>query len=797
MILLSGHSLTPARKVPMEALSVTLTERDSTAQLTPADMTGIGVNSWLKDDDGNVWRVVSISQNYMTNTPTVQLEHVIHALQDRILFGEITPADITGSSSATTCTAKQAVQYILNQQSDFTLGTFDYNSVSNPYKFDGDTLYDAIEQVSNSLDGCMWTYDLTTYPFKLNIIQKPDTVACELRPGRNLQTISRTIDRSQMYTRFYPIGKDDLHISGNYVSRNENLYGIISKVETDTSLETTAELTAWANERLSKHAEPTVTITADALELAAATGESLDRLKLGWKCRIPLTEFNTTITETITRIQYRDKVHSPEVAQVTLANNRTDVTRILADAIKNTAKGGRGGARQEKEDHAWFEDTDTRVAMVVGTNSGGNYIKAGEIALAINTSTGQSTATINADHVNISSTSDAHLLSGSIVYDADGNLVLKESSGAGIVIERTEGTSTAQFGVFDDGNLTAGVIATKVNGVSSTNIYADKILMSSASGANNVQVEVNGKITANDITAQFINSLYASAGTFTCVGITASGNIVASGGVTGSGIYVSNNGSTVSISDPILDVKITDPVDNVYKLQYKSVSHQSWTDAGSFSRATALSGAWSSGKFTVSASPQGTTFWTNLVQGTVSWSGNTATVPVEAIDSDNQSYQYATGRSITVDATARYNAGKTDGNTAAGVTGSWGSGASANVYTVQRAANTSTKSLSCTVTAGASISYNSSTHKYTATGRAYGNASEKKSATAESGTEAYDAGYNAGWNACRAKMINDQYQSTFFTGREQLIMDYDGNNLWVIYPYQQTTITRYYVPDAR
>ena len=47
--------------------------------------------------------------------------------------------------------------------------------------------------------------------------------------------------------------------------------------------------------------------------------------------------------------------------------------------------------------------------MVVGTNSGGNYIKAGEIALAINQSTGQSEALINADKIVIGELSDEDL----------------------------------------------------------------------------------------------------------------------------------------------------------------------------------------------------------------------------------------------------------------------------------------------------------------------------------------------------------------------------------------------------
>ncbi len=162
MILLSGHSLTPARKVPLESMQLTIKERDSSATMVPADMTGIGVNSWLRDDtnpgNGIVWRVKSIRQAYNSDTTTVQLEHAIGILKDTILFGDITTAKLAGKSGATEVTAKKALQYILGKTSDWTLGTFDYTD-SNPYKFDGDTLFDAIETISDSLDDPVWTYD--------------------------------------------------------------------------------------------------------------------------------------------------------------------------------------------------------------------------------------------------------------------------------------------------------------------------------------------------------------------------------------------------------------------------------------------------------------------------------------------------------------------------------------------------------------------------------------------------------------------------------------------------------------
>lgn len=250
-----------------------------------------------------------------------------------------------------------------------------------------------------------------------------------------------------------------------------------------------------------------------------------------------------------------------------------------------------------------------KVAMVVGTGQGGqNFIRAAEIATSINNA-GQGVALIAADHVNISSTSTAHLLSGSIVYDANGNLVLKESSGGGVVVERTEGGTTSQFGVFDNGTLTAGVIATKVNGVSSTNIYADKILMSSASGANSVQVEVNGKITASDITANFVQARISDIAILSANALSVAGGINGSGTLTvanlatfnGSIRLGSGNSFSKCIVNAVVDgttLKLTDSAGNVVNFSKAGLVSGSWSGvtytaipnaSGSASVATSIS----------------------------------------------------------------------------------------------------------------------------------------------------------------------------------------------------------------
>jgi len=143
--------------------------------------------------------------------------------------------------------------------------------------------------------------------------------------------------------------------------------------------------------------------------------------------------------------------------------------------------GGSGGQtnREYEEKETWtnWEYTDDRIGMLIGTRNGENYVIAGEIALAINKSgqTGsyESTALINADHVNISATTDVYTLAGDLYHDATGKLVIRNAGG--LYVQRTEDGVTAQFGVWDNGNLNGGVMVSEINGQSTLKLSADVI----------------------------------------------------------------------------------------------------------------------------------------------------------------------------------------------------------------------------------------------------------------------------------------------------------------------------------
>ena len=177
-----------------------------------------------------------------------------------------------------------------------------------------------------------------------------------------------------------------------------------------------------------------------------------------------------------------------------------------------------------------------------------------------------------------------------------------------------------------------------------------------------------------------------------------------------------------------------------YKLQYKSFTSDDWVDAGSFSRATSLTGGWESGKFTVNASPQSQSYWTEITQGAASWEDNTATVPVMATDSTSGGHSYETGRNITVNASNIYE----NGYKGAHLSSSWN--AADTTLSVTKVTTGNVNSMSFTIGAAVTQTYDSNSHTYTATGQAkVDDVIHGSAATVKSGTEAFEAGSIAGY----------------------------------------------------
>ena len=596
MILFEGRSIKAKNRFMPERMQLQLTERNSTATMTLGDgAPTIAIGDWLQAEDGPakgiVWRVRSIDTQYDTNTRTVQLEHVINKLKDRLMFGEIKPTDISGTTSNPS--ASQTIRYILSYQDDFVLGTVERDR-SNPYGFNGDSLYAALETISQSLTECLWEYDFSKYPFTLNLRSISMDVVSEMRTDRNIRTLKRTVDRSRMYTRHYPIGKEDLHISGDFVGKNEGIYGIICKTETDQSIDTESALRAWATERLNRHCEPLVTVTVSGFDLSEATGEPLDKFVIGKACRIPLPEYDTTIIERVSKLTYPDVINEPENVTVTLANELPDVASIIRQEQQKAASGGRGSAKKAGEDHAWFIDTEDHVGMIAEAVAGPGADK---------------------DWSRVAS----------VIVDGQGIHQRVETVYGDV--ERHESAIEVQEDFIDatvksigaDGKITAASICLAVNNAGSkATISADHIILT-------------GKTTINDILSISNGRTYIK------------NQLRVNGDVMASSMTLRSGGSGVTIDDTLMEGMIKKAEVSGNTLTLTPVRG----DPINFSKATSLSGAWSSGVFTVTASPQGNSILTSISPGAATWQGKTGTLTIYATIGTSGAV-YNTGKEATV-----------------------------------------------------------------------------------------------------------------------------------------------------
>lgn len=201
--------------------------------------------------------------------------------------------------------------------------------------------------------------------------------------------------------------------------------------------------------------------------------------------------------------------------------------------------------------------------------------------------------------------------------------------------------------------IKAGEIVESINeaGETEAHIDADKVYI----GNSKSTTVINGKLNASDFTATNISAQLATLAQVTVNGLNVIGDV-----------YVRNGaGSQQNVAGAIWDIQLTGPVNNVYTLKRRRINESDYTDIGTFSRATSLSGQWSGGELTVTASPQGNKFRADLFTGG-HWgyaSGEDKKTYYGSISAKHNggSTSYSTGEYFEVDASSIYDDGYDEG----------------------------------------------------------------------------------------------------------------------------------------
>ena len=592
----------------------------------------IPMHGWVKiyNQFGFVGYFRRTSRNHTVYTDnSYTLKHGIDILQDSVWDDE-TEFSGTVTQFLTALLNKQT--HLINGVKPWALGTVaDTSSVKKDINYDN--LLDLLQSLANEKHEYYFTFNQTVWPWTVSFVAKPSSVASEFRLNRNIEKCSISDNDSELCTRLIlnvneMVDDTDLATeTGITVKQNSSVirtynntsaqasYGIIVKTaDIDVTGDTFPngpfpEADAWANDFLAKRAAPLLQIEIDGRVLKGITGSDWDESKIGTKVRAALPEYSQAVEERCVTVTYQDLYGAPDSITVSLANSLPTYTKSVSSTqqtVSNLSKGARGGSRQAESFEQHFEITDKagnvlrqagmhldangllvyandnvnmvgakfevqaqRIGMVVGHNSSGNYIKAAEIAVAINDA-GEGVALINADHVNISATSTAHTLAGELEYDAQGRLVIKNAGG--LYVKKTTQGVTSYFGVWREDTLTAGVIATIVNGESSTLIKGTKIQIGTDE---TVGTWISGKTYLDDVTASYIDGKISTLATLhardiSCNNITAGVNIY---GPNGLSLYT--NG--------VWTLTLTDNHNDTYTLSGTKLNGDSFT-VGTFSR---------------------------------------------------------------------------------------------------------------------------------------------------------------------------------------------------------------------
>jgi phage minor structural protein len=226
-----------------------------------------------------------------TNEITYECDHVLATLLDDILFRYHQTDNLTTRAN---------IEYLLEQQtvSNWQLGACEFTRYFS-YKWENENgLVGALFSITQPFDVPFeWTWDTSSYPWTLNLIEPASDVTCEIRYAKNLVEIERHIDPTNVVNRIYPLGYgegvnqlDITAINGGvpYVENFDSIaaYGLLPYVWTDKRFENADLLKASAISLVNERSLPKVTYRVKAVDLSVLTGVDADKLRCGRVVRV-------------------------------------------------------------------------------------------------------------------------------------------------------------------------------------------------------------------------------------------------------------------------------------------------------------------------------------------------------------------------------------------------------------------------------------------------------------------------------------------------------------------------------
>ncbi len=323
----------------------------STAEMTlTPDAPDVAVRDLIElyDESGSVgvFRVAEIVEQPGLSR-IVRMEHALATLSD----GVVPVTALTGS-------VREALNALLAHQPDPCWVAGDIAIPEDTlilFTCGCQNLLSALMQLAALLpDTLYFACDFATRPWTLHLRELSDEDACEGRLTRNLTSLHITTDATDLCTRVYPFGAGQgperislTPLTGQaYLdSPAQAVWGCIARTFTAGNIFDAPTLQAVAEKYLQRHSVPAASITAQAADLHALTGEAADSFRLGRLCRLCLPESGVTLHERVVALHKPDVIGSPGLVTLTLSNRRPDaadeIATLLREVTSSRILGGR------------------------------------------------------------------------------------------------------------------------------------------------------------------------------------------------------------------------------------------------------------------------------------------------------------------------------------------------------------------------------------------------------------------------------------------------------------------------
>lgn len=263
-----------------------------------------------------------------------ECEHVIATLIDNVLFkyheigniGIYTP---------------QVLRYVIDKQTtrNWKLGKCDFNK-QFLYKWENENLCSALFSIPKPfVEDYHWTYDTTSYPWTVNLLAAETSVGCEIRYKKNMQSIEKEVDPSNLVTRIYPLGYGEGDNQLTIESVNNKVpyleadtittYGLKEVIWVDRRFEDAESLKATAQSMLNELKVPYVSYTVSSLDLFKKTAQAFDEYSEGKVVRVIDKEDNIDFNAKIVEVEKSDVTKAS--VNITIANKKKNVAGSIAD----------------------------------------------------------------------------------------------------------------------------------------------------------------------------------------------------------------------------------------------------------------------------------------------------------------------------------------------------------------------------------------------------------------------------------------------------------------------------------